>query len=129
MVEEHKIAPMHKRVANEAELNTLIQDAAAALIYFSTPSCGVCTVLKPRIIELLAEQFPRIVFAEVDCTQAPALAAQHQVFSVPVVLLYLQGRESFRWVRNLHLDELREQLARPYGLLFDVDSGPPEEHA
>lgn len=120
MAEERNMAPPgHKRIATEEELHTLLQDGAAALIYFSAPSCGVCQVLKPRIMALLAEQFPRIVFAEVDCSQAPALAAQHQVFGVPVVLLYLQGRESFRWVRNLHLEELREQLARPYALLFD----------
>jgi thioredoxin-like negative regulator of GroEL len=109
---------MHKHLATAEALNTLIQDEPAVLIYFFSPGCGVCQVLKPRITALLAEQFPRIVFAEVDCTAAPALAALHQVFSVPVVLLFLEGRESSRWVRNLHLNELREQLVRPYSLLF-----------
>lgn len=114
----HRKPATHKHLATEGALNTLIQDEPAVLIYFSSPACGICHVLKPRITALLAEQFPRIVFAEVDCTTAPAVAALHQVFSVPVVLLFLEGRESSRWVSNLHLDELREQLARPYALLF-----------
>ncbi len=107
-----------KRITNEAELTTLLQTEPAVLLYFSLPECGICHVLKPRIAALLAEQFPRVVFAEVDCAEAPALAALHQVFTVPVVTLFLEGRESSRWVRNLHMGELREQLARPYSFLF-----------
>ena len=111
-------AASSKRVTSETELSTLLQREPAVMLYFSSPECGVCHVLKPRITALLAEQFPRVVFAEVDCAETPALAALYQVFTVPVVLLFLDGRESSRWVRNLHLGELREQLARPYSFLF-----------
>ena len=107
-----------KRIATEAEFDHLLRAEPVVLMYFSAPECGVCHALKPRIAALVNEQFPRMAFAEVDCARTPALAAQHQVFSVPVVVLFLEGRESLRWVRNLHLDELREQLMRPYTLLF-----------
>lgn len=118
---KHSMNPvpiMPRPIASAAELTALLHHAPAVLLHFTTPQCAVCQTLKPRIAALLAEQFPRMVFAEVECTAAPALAAQYQVFTVPTLLLFLEGRESLRWVRNLHLSELREQLARPYALLY-----------
>jgi len=113
---------MNRSVANEEELQALLHETPALLLYFSSPGCGVCEVLKPRVSALLAEKFPRIVAAEVDCTKAAALCAQHQIFSVPALLLFLEGRESLRLVRNFHLNEVRDLLARPYTLLFGGDS-------
>lgn len=106
------------RLTLESELNGLLHDHAALLLHFSSPDCAVCHVLKPRLGALLAEEFPRVAFAEVDVAAAPALAARQGVFAVPTVVLMLEGRESRRWARNLHLGELREALRRPYGLLF-----------
>jgi thioredoxin 1 len=88
------------------------------LLHFTSPDCAVCSALKPRLAALLAGEFPQVVLAEVDCVAAPDVAAQQQVFAVPTLLLFVMGRESQRWVRNLHLSELREALARPYPLLF-----------
>lgn len=109
---------MYRHLASETEFSTLLEQQPAVLIHFSAPDCGVCQSLKPRIASLVDEQFPRLVLAEVDCTASPELAAQQRVFTVPVLLLFLEGRESLRMVRNLHLAELRVQLARPYALLF-----------
>lgn len=111
-------------LASETELSTLLHEHPAVLIHFSTPDCGVCQSLKPRISALVAEAFPQLLLAEVDCIAHPALAAQQRVFTVPVLLLFVEGRESLRLVRNFSLAELREQLARPYALLFgEGDAG------
>jgi len=106
-----------------AEFNALLADNAAVLIHFTSPDCSVCGALRPRLQALLESEFPRVAFAEVDCQAAPEVAAQQQVFAVPTLLLFLQGRESQRWVRNLHLAELREALVRPYPMLFGDEHG------
>lgn len=106
------------------ELSELLQSHPAVLLHFTSPDCAVCSALKPRLAALLAAEFPRVVLAEIDCVAAPAVAAQLRVFAVPTLLLFLDGRESQRWVRNLHLGELRETLARPYPLLFDDENLP-----
>ena len=113
---------MNRRVADEDEFQALLHRAPMVVLYFSTPDCMVCQALKPRVSALLAGEFPHAEFAEVDCEATPALAAQHQVFSVPVILLFLQGHESMRWVRTFHLAELRDHLARPYSLLFGEEA-------
>ncbi len=109
---------MNRLLTSETALHTLIHEYPVVLIHFSAPDCGVCVSLKPRITALVEEQFPRLLLAEVDCAASPELAAQQRVFTVLVLLLFLQGRESLRLVRNFHLATLRDQLVRPYTLLF-----------
>jgi len=95
-----------------------ITRSPAALIYFSAPDCGVCHALKPKVQRLLREEFPRLQWLEVDIAAEPALAARYQVFTVPTVLVFFDGRESVRLSRGFAMGSLRDQVARPYGLRF-----------
>ncbi|MDD3447878.1 MAG: thioredoxin family protein [Gammaproteobacteria bacterium] len=90
----------------------------AVAIWFSAPGCGVCGVLRPRIRALFEQAFPRVRWLEVDTAAQPALAAQHQVFTIPTLLVFLDGREFLRRARNFSPAEVRDALERPYGLLF-----------
>lgn len=98
------------------QLDTFLQQHPAAAIYFSGPDCSVCQALKPKVLALLQQQFPRIEIALVDCAQAAELAAQQTVFTVPTLVIYLDGREFLRKVRNFSLRELADELERPYAL-------------
>jgi len=55
----------------------------------------------------------------VDVEKIPDLAAQYSVFTVPVILIFFEGRETFRKARNVGVDELLNLVNRPYQLLFD----------
>lgn len=88
------------------------------LAYFSTVECGVCKVLKPKVEEMIFREFPEIKLVYVEINQSPEIAAQNRIFTVPVVLVYFEGREFFRKSRNFGVDELRNELIRPYSLLF-----------
>jgi thioredoxin-like negative regulator of GroEL len=100
-------------------LRETLQSAPAVIAYFSTPDCNVCKVLKPKIIELIKNKFPQIQFHYVDCLRHPEAAAQFSVFTIPTVLIYFDGRETFRLSRNFGITELSEKLRRPYQLLFE----------
>lgn len=110
-------------VRDLGQLRARIAREPALLAYFSTPDCGVCRVLKPRILELLAARFPRIASVHVDCAALPEAAAQFSVFNVPTVLAYFDGREWARKTRSFGLEELAEALARPYAGLFGEGPG------
>ncbi len=96
-----------------------VSEQPAALIYFAGEGCNVCTVLFPKIEALLHQEFPRIGLGRVECNAAPEICAQHRVFSIPTLLLFFDGHESQRFVRNVGIGELRQALQRPYRLLFD----------
>ena len=96
-----------------------IAENEAAVVYFAGADCGVCQVLEPKVRTLLAESFPRIVFGRVATEQATELAAQLSVFAVPTLLVFFDGRESFRYARNFSLGEVERDVARPYAMFFE----------
>ena len=97
---------------NISKINT------AVCFYLSTPECNVCKVLKPKVIEILEADFPNIFFCYVDLNEAKEISGQLSVFSVPTILVYFEGKETIRVSRNVHLEELREQIERYYKMIF-----------
>jgi thioredoxin-like negative regulator of GroEL len=100
-------------------LRELTGDSEGALLYFSNEACNVCKVLKPKVTELLLEQFPRMETGYVDTDQSPELSGQHRVFTIPTILLFFQGREQHRFSRNISLHQLEAAIERPYGLIYE----------
>ncbi len=91
----------------------------ASLLYFSSLSCNVCKVLKPKVAEMINEDFPKIRLYYIDIEMSPALSGQHSIFSIPAILIFFDGKEFFRKSRNINLADLRKEIERPYYLLFE----------
>lgn len=88
------------------------------LLYFSHDDCGVCKILRPKVEMLLMEHFPKLTFAYVDVEHNPAVAASYSVFTVPVILVFFEGKEFYRFSGGVSIGELEKQLQRPYNLKF-----------
>lgn len=91
------------------------------LVYFSQLDCNVCTVLKPKVIGLLEDQFPQLPFYYVDCKKLPDAAAQFQVFAIPTIKLFFLGREQNNFTRSFSLDQLSAAIDRYYRHVFADD--------
>lgn len=100
------------------EFEELMDNNALLLSYYSYEDCGVCKVLKPKVLEILSKEYPKTNFVYVDIKKHPELSAQHQVFTVPTILFYVDGREYFRLGRNFGIDELRYKIEKIYSLYF-----------
>ncbi len=105
-------------VENFNQYNEIVDGNDAVVFYFSHEKCNVCKVLKPKIGELLAKKFPKMPIYYCDTVKTPEIAAQNQVFTVPTILVYFAGKESFRKSRNIGINELETSLQRPYSLMF-----------
>ncbi|MES9845117.1 MAG: thioredoxin family protein [Candidatus Sedimenticola sp. PURPLELP] len=101
-------------------LEQCIAGEPAALIWFTGPDCRVCQDLKPRVGEVIERRFPKIKCFQIDCASAPDAAAQHQVFTVPTLLVFFDRQPFMRKSRNFSLAELGGELERPYSLFFDT---------
>jgi thioredoxin 1 len=101
------------------EFQQIILNEKAICFYLSTHECNVCKVLKPKIIEMIKNDFPRINFYYINLNEAKEISGQLSVFSVPTILIYFEGKESIRVSRNIHPDELHHQIERFYKLVFD----------
>lgn len=108
---------MQKVITTLQEFEDIVKSNVAVAFYMSTPDCNLCKVLKPKLIEFLNKKFPKIKFVYVNIADSKELAAQKNVFSVPTILFYFDGREYIRKARFVNLDELEEESSRYYQLL------------
>ncbi len=106
-------------VENFEQYKEIIEKNDAVLFYFSHEKCNVCKVLKPKIKELLDEEFPKMSIFYCDTVKTPEIAAQNSIFAVPTILVYFAGKESLRKSRNIGIGELRDELQRPYSILLN----------
>jgi thioredoxin 1 len=102
-----------------SEFIALQSSEPAFLLYFYNDICGVCHVLWPKVEDLMKEEFPKVRVIRVHANASRELAGQLRMLSVPGILLYLDGHETFRANGMIGLGELHEKIARPYGLMFD----------
>ena len=98
------------------DISTVTQSGDMAILYFSRPDCGVCDALRPKI-EGMLEDYPEVNSWFVDLEAHPELAGHFSIFTIPAVVLFVQGRETVRYARYLSVDEVEESVARYYGLL------------
>lgn len=82
------------------------------LLLFGGPQCGVCNAIKPKLELLMTQHHPEIALVYVDCEASPAVCAQHGVFSLPVVQLYVDNRLCLERGRSFSLVELSDQIER-----------------
>lgn len=106
-------------IYNLQELQELIEQKKGVLLYFSSDSCSVCKVLKPKVSELLKSKFPLLSLRYVNTELSPKIAGQYRVFTIPTLLIYFEGKEQLRYSRNISINQLEESLSRPYKLVFE----------
>ena len=100
------------------ELQNTIKTEVGVLLYFSGENCNVCHALRPKFKELFDTEFPALKQIYLDAHENPEISAHFQVFSVPTMIVFLDGREFVREGRAVSLFKLQEQLARPYSMML-----------
>ncbi|MFY9154206.1 MAG: thioredoxin family protein [Prolixibacteraceae bacterium] len=108
-----------KTIESIQEFDTILAEEDAVLAYFSTEVCNVCKVLKPKVIEMMHESFPKVKMIYVQSDKLPEVAAQNRVFAAPTVVIFFAGRETIRKSRAFGLDELQSEIERPYSMMFE----------
>jgi thioredoxin 1 len=99
------------------QLAPLLTQHPGLLLYFSTPQCTVCKVLRPKLMELFESHYPEIYHCHVDTTVTPEISGQYGVFAVPTIILFLDGKEFVRKSRNFSPAALIEEVRRPWEIL------------
>ncbi|MBN2805677.1 MAG: thioredoxin family protein [Prolixibacteraceae bacterium] len=101
-----------KQITSNDQFDQLVEDFPMVLAYFSGPNCSVCASLKPKIEMLVEQQFPEVKFVEIPTENAAELSARFTVFSVPVVMFFVEQREYIREARNISVTELGNKMGK-----------------
>ena len=99
------------------ELQNSIREEVGVLLYFSGEDCNVCHALRPKFKELFDKEFPLIKQVYLDAKESAEIAMHYQVFSVPTMLVFLDGREFVREGRAVSLYQLSQKVTRPYSMM------------
>ncbi len=99
------------------EMNLIINKQEMLLVYFGNHACGVCEAMAPKIENLL-ERYPKVRAVRVETGDSPELSAKYNVFAVPVIILFVQGKETVREARIISVENLERRISRYYGMLY-----------
>jgi thioredoxin-like negative regulator of GroEL len=106
-------------VKSLAELKQTISENPFVLAYFSRPDCGVCTALKPKVQEMV-DALDGALSRYVNLDLMPEAAGEYSIFTIPGILLFVDGKETIREARYVSADDLQRQMERIHALRFDT---------
>ena len=101
------------------ELQKIIRSEVGVLLYFYGENCSVCHALRPKFKELFDRKFPKIEQIYLDAHENAQIATNYQVFSVPTMLVFLDGREFIREGRTVSMVQMEEKLTRFYVMMTE----------
>lgn len=87
------------------------------LLYFGSKACGVCTDMQPKIEELL-KNYPLIKSFYIDVEKSHKLAISWNIFTIPGLLVYIEGKEFIREARHISVGDIDRKINRYYSMIF-----------
>lgn len=100
-----------KEIINFTEIDNFINTHEIVIAYFSTEACSVCKALKPKV-QQFAENYDKVSFFYSGIDKNPEISGKFMVFSVPTIILFIDGREQNRFARHFSIDELKSKIDR-----------------
>jgi len=102
---------------NIEDIQNTIKTKSAVMVYFSAPTCNVCHALKPKLFETIDENFSEFEIISIDISTCQDVSAHFGVFSIPSVLVFLDGKEFLRKSRYMSVEEIVKEIRRPYEIM------------
>ena len=90
----------------------------AVLVFFSDESCNVGDALSPKLQKLLEEHFDKMDFLEINVQMIPEARGHFNIFVIPSVLVYFDGKETIRQARHVNVSSLARDIDRVYALFY-----------
>jgi thioredoxin 1 len=91
--------------------NKVLQSDKPVIVDFYADWCGPCKMLAP-IFEELSTEMPSAVFVKVDVERETKLAMEHQVRSIPTLILFKGGEPVERVTGLLSKEQLKSLISK-----------------
>ena len=86
---------------------------------FWNSSCSVCGPLYEKLDSLIQSDYPNLHLQKINIKEHPEWRARYGVFTAPLIILLLDGKEYLRSGGSVSIHEIREKISRLYRLKFD----------
>ena len=92
-------------------MNTQDFNQDKLILLFGSQDCGVCTILKKRLDAWLEEHKDFKGFY-IDINKEKEFSSQHQIYSIPVLQVYIENQKVIDQAGAFSLDKELDQLER-----------------
>ena len=79
-------------ITDEEFENSILKNSGVCLVDFWAEWCGPCKMIAPTIDQLAEEYDGKVLFAKVDVDSNPNLSVRFHVRSIPMLLLFKDGK-------------------------------------
>ncbi|MBP1948573.1 thioredoxin-like negative regulator of GroEL [Virgibacillus litoralis] len=93
--------------------NQIIKDHKQSILFISRPNCSVCHGLLPQVKDLM-EDYPAVKLGHVNADEVQEIAGSFTIFTVPVILVFVEGQEYVREARIVHMDLFNQKINKIY---------------
>ncbi len=104
---------------NLDQAKAFIRNNDAVMVFFSDESCNVGDALAPKLLKMIQAHYPEMKFMEINVQMIPEASGYFNIFVIPSVLVYFDGRESIRQARHVNVSALQNEMSRLYALMFE----------
>lgn len=102
-----------KTLLTIGQVEDFIQKGKLSFLYISRTNCGVCHALLPQVKEVMTN-FPLIELGYVNADDVEEIAGFLSIFTVPVLVLFVDGKEYLREARFVPIGPFTEKIAKIY---------------
>lgn len=88
-----------------------IENNQMTVLIASTKDCSVCTAIKPRITQIL-NQYKKVKGIYIGIDSLPEASGEFMIFTVPTIILLIEGKEVHRESRFIDFKRLEFELTR-----------------
>ena len=94
------------KITSENFENEINNSNIPVLIDFYANWCGPCKMLSPLISEIASEYAGRLKVGKVNVDEKPEFSARFDVFSIPTLIIFKDGKAAFKSVGAMPKDDL-----------------------
>jgi thioredoxin 1 len=98
-------------LSDDTFADTIGAEGEPVLVDFWAEWCGPCKMIAPILDEIADEQVGSVKIAKLNVDEAPDTARQHEVMSIPTMILFKDGQAVKRIVGAKPKDALMAEIS------------------
>lgn len=106
-----------RNIEEKSKLLDAINNSVGLMVYFYNETCAPCIILRPKIIEMMEEFFPKMDLLFINSTLKD-ITAEFQVYENPTILVFFEQKEYIRKSKYVSIQELKESIQRYYSMVY-----------